>query len=230
LRFVHAVPGAGVASLTADGAAVGGPAAFATATSYASVPDGQTSLRVTGPGGKVLARARESLSGGRFTAVATRSNGKVVLRVFRDGRARAGRARMRALNVAPELGRVDVALGERTLARGLNPGDAGGYVTADPGTYELKAARRGSRGAPLASRPNVNAVAGTASTALLVGSGGEPTRIVVVQDAVATPAAAPATGLGGRDGGPSWALALAAALAAGALGGAGYAAARRRGA
>ena len=78
----------------------------------------------------------------------------------------------------------------------------------------------------------VNLAAGTASTAYAVGSGGERTRFVVVQDGVDAPAGGPATGLGGLSGddGAPWLAALLAALAAGTLGGVAYTrAARRRG-
>jgi hypothetical protein len=68
----------------------------------------------------------------------------------------------------------------------------------------------------------VSVAAGSATTAVLVGSRGEKARWVLVDDSTVAPSAAPETGLGGlttSNGGIPWLLALLAALGAGTLGG-----------
>jgi uncharacterized protein DUF4397 len=229
LRFVHAVPGGGEATLRAGKTEVGGPVPFGGVTSYAGVGEGRVQLVLRpASGGKPLARAAETLRGGRMTVVATRQGKQVKLRVLPDGRGSAGRARVRAMNAAPELGSAQVQLDGRPVGSDLPPGQASDYSTVDPGTYKLEAVRPGGEGGALASRSGVNLAAGTSTTAFVVGSGGEPTRIVVASDGAVTPRRAPGTGFGGLAGGTAWAAALAAALGAGVLGGAAYLLATRR--
>jgi hypothetical protein len=231
LRFVHAVPGAGSATLTAGGEQVGGSPGFSGVTSYSKVPDGEVKLQLRAAGGgDALASAEESLSGGRYTVVAFSRDDRVRLEAYREERPREGSARVRAIDAAGELGEVAVRLGDTTLARGLGPGEGSPYRGVDPGTYDLTVSRARGQGGALASRKGVAVSAGTASTAVVVGSGGEATRVVLLPDGTAAPSAAPGTGLGGLEGGTAWAAVLGAALAAGALGGAAYTLARRRGA
>src|SRR3954462_3802993 len=65
LRFVHAVPGGGEATLSAGKTEIGGPVAFGGVTGYTRVGEGrvQLALRPAG-GGKPLAKAAETLRGG----------------------------------------------------------------------------------------------------------------------------------------------------------------------
>ena len=137
---------------------------------------------------------------------------------------------MRAIHAAGELGEGDVQLDGQTLASALPPGEASEYLTVDPGSYNMSVTRPDGGGSPLAES-QVSLAAGTSSTAIVVGSGGQPVEIVVAEDDVAAPSQGPATGLGGLDDdGPPWAAVLLAALCAGALGGGAYRLARRRGA
>jgi hypothetical protein len=234
LRFVHAVPGGGPATLSAGKTAIDRPVRFGGVTEYTRVDGGRVELvlRPAG-GGQSLGKASETLSGGRMTVVATRRRKHVALRVLPDGQASGGRVRVRAMNAAPELGRAEVKLGRRLVAQNLEPGQASRYSMVGPGTYSLKAARPGGDGGALASRSGVSLAAGTSDTAFVVGSAGEPTRFVVVSDETVTPKQPPGTGLGGLAGGTAWATAVIGALAAGALGGVAYLLAscrRRRGA
>jgi hypothetical protein len=229
--LVHAVPGAGSAELTADGEELGGSAGFSEATDYASVPDGSVNLELRpAGGGKALASSSKSLSDGRYTVVAWRRGERVRLDTYREERPREGSARVRAIDAAGELGEVAVRLGTTTVARAVGPGEASPYRDVEPGTYDLQVSRPRGGGGALASRKGVAVAAGTARTAVVLGSGGEATRVVLLSDGTAAPSKAPGTGLGGLDGGVAWGTVLAAALAAGALGGAAYTLARRRGA
>jgi uncharacterized protein DUF4397 len=229
LRLVHAVPGGGQATLSAGKTAIGDPVSFGEVTRYTRVDEGRVMLLLRpANGGKPLAKAAETLRGGRMTVVATLEGKRVTLRVLPDGRAAAGSARVRAMNAAPELGATQIDIDGRPVARDLAPLQASDYSKVDPGTYRLEAARPGGGGGALASRSGVSLAAGTSTTAFVVGSGGEPTRIVVASDRTVTPRQAPGTGLGGLAGGTAWGAALAAALGAGVLGGAAYLLATRR--
>jgi hypothetical protein len=228
VRFVHAVAGAGAATLTADGKAVGGEVSFGELTGYAGTPRGVVKLRLRDAGGRTLAERTRLFRDGRYTVVAMRRDRDVVLRAYRDGEATGGQARVRAIAAAPELGETRVDLDGTTVTRRLGAGEASDYANVEPGTYEVAVKRPSGQGGALASQSGVNLVAGTASTAIVVGSGGAATRVVVASDATAAPRQAPATGLGGLRGETPWLAPLLAALAAGALGGVAYALVSRR--
>jgi Domain of unknown function (DUF4397) len=222
VRLAHAVPGQGPAALEVDGEATP-QVGFGQVSDYAEFPNGEVTLTL----GEL--DAEENLSEGRYTAVAWRRGDQVMLDVFPDGDAQPGRARVRAIHAAGELGEGDVMLDGQTLADSLGPGEAGEYQAVDPGDYQLSVTRPGGGGSPLAE-DSVNLTAGTASTAIVVGSGGRPVQVVLASDSVAAPSEGPATGLGGLEDGTPWAAVLLAALFAGALGGGAFRFARRRGA
>ena len=178
VRFVHAVPGGTAASLQVGGASLP-PIGFGSATGYSDVPSGRTDLSLSA-GGDTLADLSETLAnGGRYTVVAAGIPRKSELIVVRDGRPQGGRARIRAINAAAELGEVDVDLGGRTVASGLAFKDASSYAAVDPGAYALEAIRPGGEGGALMTQPGATVPAGSATTAVLIGSGGERTRFLV---------------------------------------------------
>ncbi len=234
VSFVHAVPGAPAATLTVSGGS-GAEAAlrgvsFGEASASADGPSGRVTITLIVNGDRA-ARSTETLADGSgYTIVAEPGQGNAVeLMAHRAGTATAGRARLRAAHGAGEVGRADFKVGDVSLGT-LSRGEAGDYATVEPGTYTVMATPPGTNDAAIED-PSVNLAAGTASTAYAIGSGGERTRFVIVQDAVAAPAGGPATGLGGISGGGDspWITALLAALAAGALGGLAYMRAARRG-
>jgi len=225
VRFLHAVPGAPDAQLTLASDRVPAqtlPAAsFAKETGYREIPAGMVTLTLSA-GEQRLAHTSERLDdGGRYTAVAVPAGDSTQLRVYRDGEAQGSRARWRMVHAAPEIDAAEAVLDGRGAGM-LDPGDATGYESVEPGPHRL-ALRGPERTSPLAQDGGAQFVAGTAQTAYVVGSGGEPTRFVVLEDDAATPTAAPDTGLGGLSQQPTgadpWPAALAAALLAGTLGG-----------
>lgn len=220
LRLAHAAPGQGPAALEANGEA-GPEVAYGQVGEYTQVPNGAVTLRL----GEL--ESEENLSEGRYTAVALRQGDRVVLELFSDGSARPGRARVRAINAAGELNEGDVAIDGQTIATAVGPGEAGDYRTVEPGDYGLQVTSSGGGGDPIAE-DTVTLTAGTASTAIVMGSGGRPVQVVLASDSVAAPAQGPDTGFGGLDDGTPWGAVLAAALLAGALGGGAYRFARRR--
>jgi hypothetical protein len=231
LRFVHAVPGAGAAELLASGE-VAGSAGFGEAGQYARVPGGEVELSLRAQGEEEeLVSSMATLGDGRNTVVAVPKGEGVELRVYEDGEGSAGAGRLRVIHAVPELEQADVQLDGRNLTT-IAFGDATGYEDVDPGTYTLALTRPGGEGGALVEDSGVDVTAGAATTAIAVGSRGEPTRFVIAEDAAVAPADGPDTGLGGlaEDGGPPWAAAIAAALLAGALGGGAWLlmAARRR--
>jgi hypothetical protein len=240
VRFVHAVPGAGAATLSVsvEGAGISGsPVSFGTAGEPLEVRSGRATLTVAAAdGGDRVAATEQRLEDERsYTAVAlpAERGDDAELRVYADRKPRPGEARVRAIHAGPELGEPDVRVGERAVAEKLAYGDATEYVEVSPGTYDISVTRAAGAGGALATKRDVPLTAGTATTAVVVGSRGQPTRIVALSDGTAAPPgdAGPATGFGGLagDGGPSrLALALLFAVAAGGLGAAGWALTGRR--
>jgi hypothetical protein len=229
VRFVHAVPNAGTGELTVSiggsDRRIEGGVRFGQVTDYVRVASGAAKLEVKSADGKRLARSAAELArGGRYTAALLARDGGATLRLYRDRRAPGGRAQVRAIQAAPELGKVDVRLGSEAVGEGLAFKAATSYRVVEPGKYDLKVMRAGSGGSALASKSGVTLTAGAASTAFVLGSRGEKVRLAVATDSTVTPRRAPETGLGGLadGGGPDWALVALVALLAGSLGGGAY--------
>jgi hypothetical protein len=223
LRFLHAIPGAPPANLAISGGS--GPA-----TPLNGIGFGQVSQSVTEPtgsvtvtlsaGGKKVGTATESLAGGAaYTLVAEGTAKAPRFKLYRAGKAVPGKASVRAVHAAPEMGTVQMTLGGHPWGT-IGFGQDTGYKPAPPGTYEAKAMMGGDK-SPIVDQKGVHVGAGTASTAYAIGSGGQRARFVLVQDSVAAPSGAPETGLGGMasSGGTPWIAALLAALLAGTAGG-----------
>jgi hypothetical protein len=229
VRLVNARPGGHAVSLKIiQGTAVPptfGDAAYGQVTPYVKVPPGSAQITISGLSsstGGAQAQTTEQLEDGHsYTAVALASGSKgFLLKIYRDGRALGGKARLRVIHAAPELGSPDVRLGQRTIAEKLAFKDATPYLSMAPGSYALSVVRPGSSSAIFTKQVSLSA--GAATTAIITGSGGAPAMVITATDDTKAPAGAPETGLGGlaRDGGPPWLLAGLAALLAGALGGA----------
>jgi hypothetical protein len=240
VRFVHAVPGADPATLTVsvDGArATTPPVAFGSASAPLEVAAGTGKLTAAS-GGKTLATNEQELEDGRsYTVVAIQKQPKdpklgVSLSVFPDAVAEDGKALVRAINVAPELGEPDVRVDDTVIAPKLAYAEASEYTDVTPGAHDVIVTRAGGSGGALATDDGVPLTAGTATTAVVLGSGGEMMRVLTLADGSAAPPGAPATGFGGLagdGGGPSRvAVALIAALLGAALGTAGWALGGRR--
>ena len=239
VRFVHAVPGAGPATLStvSDGQGVSSsPVSFGSAGTRLEVEAGTATLTLApADGGDELAEAEEELADDTsYTVVALPEgdSGDPQLRVYEDETPEKGQARLRAIHAAPELGSPEFRAGDRVVADRLDYGEATEYEDVPPATYDLSVTRSGGSGGALAEKRGVPLTAGTATTAVVLGSGGEMTQILTLSDGTAAPSGAPATGLGGlagHDGEPSRLLvALLFALAAAGVGAATWSAAGRR--
>ncbi len=217
IRFLHAVPGVGEATVTADGEQVGS-ADFGQVSAPTSVPAGKTRLVLKAPGGVTLTKTQRLADGASYTIVGLATANAAEIRAYRNEGAVAGQARLRMVHAAPELGDADLALDGKVVAPNAGYTDATQYWTLPPGREELTVQAPGSDEMALGMR-SLPLTAGTATSAFVVGSGGERVKVVLVDDATAAPSAAPQTGLGGLagqdDGGPNWALAVAAVLAVG---------------
>src|SRR3954447_17462615 len=227
VRLVNARPGSQAVTLkVVEGSSAPptfGDAAYGQVTPYVKVPPGSAQIAISGlPSSADASKAQvtQQLQDGRsYTAIALALGSKgYQIQVYTDGRGRGGKARLRVIHAAPELGSPNVRFGQRTIAEKLAFKEATPYLTIAPGSYALSVVRPGSSSAVFTKQVSLSA--GTATTAIIAGSGGAPAMVITATDDTKTPAGAPETGLGGlaRGGGPPWLLAALAALLAGALG------------
>ena len=233
LRFLNAVPGTAtarvevVSTTTGVRTGAGGESGYGEFTPYAAVPTGAVRVELVAP--KLhAATPAELAAGASYTVIATGSGGNARLHVYPDARPAAGTAKLRVIHAAPELGTPDISLGGRPIAQAVAFGSSTPYLTVTPGSQTLTVVSpHGNR--TLASG-QVTLAAGTATTAVVIGTAGEPVRVASGEDATVTPGGPPETGLGGlaSGGGRPWILILAAMTAGGALAGGLQAAARRR--
>jgi hypothetical protein len=216
VRLINARGGADAVSLEAtvggQTVAIGAATPFAQASELTEVAAGEAEFSDGGD-----KPATETLADGRsYTVVALPRD---ELQVLVNAKAAGGEAKLRVVHAAPELGTPDIQVGDRTVAQGVEFKGATKYMSFDPGSYPLAATK--PNGGDAVFSDDLSLAAGTANTVVIAGSGGSPTQAIAVQDAAFMPAGAPDTGLGGlSDEETPWALALIAALFAGALGGA----------
>ena len=232
VRLVNARPGSHQVSLKIieGGAAppLFGEAAYGQVTPYVRITPGSAHISLAGlptpASSSEAARVQTTeqlVDGQSYTAVALALGASgFQIKIYRDAHARAGRARLRVIHAAPELGSPDVRLGQRTIAEKLSFKDATPYLSIAPGSYSLGVARPGSSSTIFSKQVALSA--GVATTAIVAGSGGAAATVITATDDTKTPAGAPETGLGGLAGGGGlpWLWAALAAVVAGVLGGA----------
>lgn len=233
VRLVNARPGSNAVGLkvVVGGAAPPpvGPASYEQVTPYVRVSPGSAQIALTGATSSANQLSHQLVDGGNYTAIALAKGQKgFTLKLYRDGHAQKGTARLRVIHAAPELGSPNIELGKRTVAEKLAFSNATPYLSEQPGSYVVAVTKPGSS-MPIFQH-SVSLSAGVATTAILTGSGGAPERLITATDDTLTPAGAPETGLGGLAGGGGhpWLLIALAALLAGALGGAVQLAVARR--
>ena len=199
VRFVQAIAGGGATQLQATEGGIsqriGRRVDFGEVGSYADVPAGNVAFELRA-GGKSLATAREQLQNRAHYTVVAMSDGSPRLTVLKEGSAEGGKSRLRVVHAAPELGAVDVRLGDLRVAKAVGFGEVAAYTTVEPGAYALRVTSP-QDGSSIAARGGVPLTAGTSSTAFVIGSAGEPVQTIVAADRMAAPRGAPATGLGG---------------------------------
>src|SRR4051794_19337977 len=204
VRFVHAAPGADPAALTVsvDGVRSStGPVSFGSASRALSLEAGTAKLTASSSG-ETPATYEQALEDGKsYTVVAIRKRPGdptlgVSLSVFADGAAKDGKALARAINAAPEAGEPDVRFADAIIAPKLAYAEASEYADVSPGVHDVVVTRAGGSGGALATKKRVALTAGTATTAIVLGSGGETVRVLTLADGSAAPRGAPATGFG----------------------------------
>jgi hypothetical protein len=188
LRIVHAVPGAGAASLNVKSGAKTitlGPVAFGQASGGALVPSGPFTWTLTA-GGKTLFSGTGRLGNGSYTGVLMyKGTGMsalgVMLHIYRDQAAAPGHSAIRFIHAAPELGNPTLKFDGRTVATGLAFMMATPYLSVSPGAHSAAAYAPG-RSSPILTVNGLKLQSGVSYSAIVVGTRGQSVRVVTVTD------------------------------------------------
>ena len=189
VRFIHAVPGVGAATVTvrtADGSQSFGSVSFGQQTPFRSIRAGSFRWTLT-DAGKVLATGTSTVSDGTYDlAILSTSQGTGVrLGVYRSAGNRGQMALVRVIHAAPELGAPMFMLDASTFASRLQYGRATRYYSVQPGRYSFSAMKPWlmKPGDPtLVDQRGVRFSPGQAYTELVIGSRGQMVRIVRLVD------------------------------------------------
>ncbi len=215
VRFVHAVPGGPGAKLSAGtggGLAPIGVERFGGATPYRDVPTGTYSWTLNAAkGGKLLAKGDGvAITRGSWTLVAMATGmdpSKLDVKMvrYRDRGPQDGDALLRVIHASAELGKPNLQLDGRTVAKAVPFTVATPYLKLKPGVHQLSAVK--PDGEPVIER-KVRVRSGEAVTAITMGAKGMPASFVTVRDR--TPKSSKGTGtltVTVRGGDSLWAIA-----------------------
>jgi hypothetical protein len=184
VRFVHAVPGANEAKLTVEQegrTTLVGRAGYAQFTKVRKLKSGAIRWKLTS-GGDTLATGTGDVGRGPITAIAMPQGSRLAVKFFKDAAPPPrGEARVRVIHAAPELGEPDVRVDGKRVAAEVGYGDATPYLKLEPGRHDLQAVRAGTSD-ELIGRKGVRVPGGTTTSAIVIGTSGEPARILTVTD------------------------------------------------
>jgi len=184
VRFVHAVPGAGTATVEVNSGGGDqrlGSLRFAQTTPWRSIRSGSFRWTLIGSGGKKLAAGTSSVAAGAYDIVVLDKPSGISLGVYKTAAAAPGTSLVRVIHAAPELGAPQLNLDSKAVLSRLSFTSATPYLSVKPGTHTIAAVRPGDS-APLFSAPPTKFESGTAYSAIIVGSRGERVRMVTVVD------------------------------------------------
>lgn len=186
VRFVEAVPGQGMDLWFGDKQVFHG-VAYKDVTQYIEVPAEHQDFKLEPSGNtQVNAPATESeglTAGDRYTIVAETKDGKLALEVISDKitAPASGKAKVRVINVAMGLGKIDVVDSQGDVATGISPDSATGYDNVVPASGSLEI-RRADKHSDVARVPNFNIDPGKLYTIIVVGGSGQPYQAIPVID------------------------------------------------
>jgi hypothetical protein len=189
VRFIHAVPGAGTATVEVDsagGAQNFGSIGFGQVTPWKSLRSGSFHWSLKSAG-RLLATGTSTIGNGVYDVVILDkpSGSGVELGVYPDSGAKPGMSLLRMIHAVPELGSPMFMLGTRTMADRLHYVHATPYFSITPGVHSLSAMKPWlmKPGDPtLVDVKGVHFAPGAAYSAIAVGSRGQRVRVITVVD------------------------------------------------
>jgi len=186
LKAVHAAPGTAAINVFVDGTVAFANIPYQGASSYEILNAGTHNVTVetvTAPGA-VIASAQPSFSPATDTSVVvTGSPGAQTAIVLSDNNlpGTTGSARVRFVNVATNVGAVDVLVNFAKRVSNLGANAASSYVELPEDTYAINFDLAGTT-TVLLSIPAVSVTAARTYTLYLVGASGSPLTYVLTRD------------------------------------------------
>ncbi len=183
VRFIHAVPGVGTATVklnSGSGDVNLGSIGFAQVTPWRNVRSGSFHWSLVG-GGKTLAQGSSTVGDGAYDIVVLDKPSGVSLGIYKAEGGRPGTSLVRVIHAVPELGSPELELDSKVVVKSLGFTKATPYLSVSPGVHSLSAMKAGDS-APLVSLDNVKLMPGVAYSGIVVGSRGQRVRVVAVTD------------------------------------------------
>ncbi len=222
VRVIHGSPDAPAVDVYVDGAKVGAPLAgleFGDISGYVALPAGEYDLKVCAAADAtvcpIVADDVAIAAGTKYTIAATNVLASIEAQIITDEPDPvADRTQVRVVHFSADTPAIDVLTqdGATAVVDALAYPDATGYLSLDPGAYDLKVCADADNGVCPLDPGSLDLAAGTAYSVFAIGSlTADPATLsaVVAVDAVAAPDTAtfvpsPDT----ASSGPTWPLVL----------------------
>lgn len=194
VRVLHASPDAPAVDVKVDGANVLTNVPFKTISDYLMVPGGTYNIKVcaTGTDTCVIDANLTFEAGTKYTVAATNVLASITAQVITDEPTpTADKTQARVVHFSADTPAVDVLTqdGSAKVVENLAYPNATGYLTLDPGSYDLKVCATADNTVCPLDPPALDLAAGTAYSVFAVGSlQGQTLDAVVAVDGVAAPA------------------------------------------
>jgi len=181
-KMIHAAPGTGAVNVFVDGNVALANIPYQGASSYSTVASGPHTVNVEAAAtpGATIASAQPPFNGATDTSVVlTGTPGATSAFVLNDNNlpGSVGRARVRFVNAAPNLGAVDVYVNFAPKALNLATNTASAYTEYVEDTYAINFDLAGTTNVVL-SLPAVSLTAGRTYSIYLVGTPGSLAGVV----------------------------------------------------
>lgn len=183
VRFVHAVPGVGRATVNLDtgtGMHPVGSVRFGQVSGWLSLRAGSFKWALSSSG-QSLVHGTATLGNGVYDIVVLDKRSGVSLGVYQVRAGRPGSSLVRVIHAAPELGSPALSLDSRVTVKRLSFTAATPYLSVNPGAHVLGALKPGTSTAVLPGT-KLSLKPGVAYSAVVIGSRGQMVRVVTVVD------------------------------------------------
>jgi hypothetical protein len=185
-KVVHAAPGTAAINAFVDGTVAFANIPYQNASSYETLPAGTHNVTietVTAPGAVIASAQPPFPSSTDTSVVVTGSPGAQTAVVLSDNNlpGTTGAARVRFVNVATNLGAVDVLVNFSKRVSNLGPNSASSYVELPEDTYAINFDLAGTTTVVL-SLPAVSVTAARTYTLYLVGTPGQLASVLTRDD------------------------------------------------
>jgi len=216
VRVLHGSPDAPAVDIYVDGEKVGGPLAgleFGDLSDYVALPRGTYDLKVCAAADDTVcpieSNGVELDAGTSYTIAATNDLASIEAQVITDSpEPKAGRSEVRVVHFSADTPAVDVLTqdGETEVVDGVAYPDATGYLTLDPGAYDLKVCADADNSVCPLDPETLELDGGVAYSVFAIGSLEAETLTAVVSiDAMAAPDTATVGSSGANEAaGSSW--------------------------